>query len=418
MMRFVYDPTRLDDAGSGGATGVSDGDTRVDDGVVFEGAELLPPVFHEDGSVTVDARIARPGIYVYRNPDGSTRRELVTSEVLAQPDDLATLRRVAVTLRHPAERAVSAQNAEDVIVGDVGETVTVEPDGGIRAQLRVRFPAAIEALRRGVREISPGYGVGGRYDPTPGIDPVHGAYDARQLGRTYNHVAIVDRARGGAGCHARVDHTDSESPVNPILAMLCAALGIPVTDGMTDQMAGKACNDSIGKMKADAASAAEGKAAAEKVAGEAQAVATDAKAKCDATEALLAYDGVRAPAKDSKPEADRLDALDRYADAREQLHGIAASHGIEAKELKGKSLAEARRMVATKIDPELRADASDEYVVAYLDLKAKDAGERHPYRDAFTRVTDPARTDAADPAGRRAPPVDRAFASRMKSLQA
>ena len=167
--------------------------------------ELLSAKRLDDGTLLVEGYAARPGVYVYRNADGSERRELVPRSTLI--DFARTLGRNPVTLHHPDRtdgRKVTPDNYSKLSVGDVDGDVVIEDDGYVRVKLAVRRRDAIDAVEGdGTTELSPGYAV--QLDETPGVDDEFGAYDAVQVKRWGNHLALVDNARGGSGCHIRVD---------------------------------------------------------------------------------------------------------------------------------------------------------------------------------------------------------------------
>lgn len=151
---------------------------------------------------------------LYRAADGSTFRELVTLDALRSMG--SGLPRGPVTLGHPPE-FVTPENVGRYGVGDVdGELVIEEaPEQGAYAKVRiaVRKRDAQDAIAAGVHELSPGYDA--EIDPTPGVHPIFGAYDSRQVRRVVNHLAIVDRARGGPTVALRVDSADAEQVPSP-----------------------------------------------------------------------------------------------------------------------------------------------------------------------------------------------------------
>ena len=392
----------------------------------FDVGELRPPTRRPDGSLLAEGFVARPGIYVYQGANGEKRRELVPASTLADPAALATLRRVGVTLNHPPDRKVTPENSAAVLVGDVGTDVSVNADGYLRADLAVRRADAVQAIDQGVRQLSPGYFA--TIDETPGVDPEFGAYDAVQTSREYNHVAIVPNARGGVGCELRADdaghvdltftrtRTDGAS-MNPMIAAILASFGIKAPEGLTDETALAMILGARQAMESKVQEATGAMDAATAEAAKQTAASTEMGQKVDALTKLLAYDGVTPP--DEKTKA-RLDAMDAYADARAELLGLAGKHGVDAKDIKGKSLSEMRRVIVTKIDASVKTDASDEYLRAYLDHAAKSAkatDAAHPYREV-SPDTKP-RTDGSDHndrAERVTVHDDPAYASRLRGL--
>lgn len=171
-------------------------------------ALLRAPFRQADGSLRADVQIAEPGIYLY-----GTRRELVPRATLADPAALDTLKLRPVTLEHPDPTKYPQMVTPDTVqvlgVGTVGEDVALD-DGRPRFSVVINRRDAldwIEARRRAGQpvEVSPGYFV--EVDDTPGVDPEFGPYDAVQVRRDYNHLALTEAGRGGPTARARVDST-------------------------------------------------------------------------------------------------------------------------------------------------------------------------------------------------------------------
>ena len=91
--------------------------------------DLAKPVQGPGGSWLVTGIAARAGIYLYLNADGTTRRELVDEECLANPaNGIATLGRAPLTLQHPTV-LVDADNFDEYGVGDVDSQIYVAEGG-------------------------------------------------------------------------------------------------------------------------------------------------------------------------------------------------------------------------------------------------------------------------------------------------
>ena len=225
---------RLDDA-SGAPSG--DADTVVREWRQDTGAALLrPPVRQADGSLRLDAQIAEPGIYLYPNPDGTMRRELVSRRLLSDLASLETLKLRAITLEHPDPARypdlVTPDNVATLSVGTTGQEVEIQ-DGRPVFHGVVNARRALDWIERRQAaglpiEVSPGYFVtmAGR----GGVDPEFGPFDDEQIGRDYNHLALTERGRGGPTARARVDSTgfrlDSNPPTSdPTMLEALIALG-------------------------------------------------------------------------------------------------------------------------------------------------------------------------------------------------
>lgn len=310
----------------------------------FDRGELLPPTVREDGTLLLSGRVAKPGILVYRDARGGTRRELVLAEDLHKADSLGTLGRAPVTLEHPATE-VTPDNVGQVGVGDVDGEVFVEEAGFVTVHLAVRRRDAIDAIRAGKVELSPGYRV--TIDETPGVHPVFGRYDAIQRDRRYNHLAIVDRARGGESVRLRVDGAAYQVPdegapeMNPRLLTLLAALDVARTDSEDLDLtkAGERV-DALLKANVDLSQLqedfAEMKAQLDAMTGERDAL----KAQLDAMHA---------------EEQAKADAADRA-----RLDGYRETLGIEAAE--DEANAALLRRIALHFDGEIAEDASEDYL--------------------------------------------------------
>jgi hypothetical protein len=209
------------------------------------GEMLRRPKLTDQGFLRVDGYAARAGIYEYRNDDGTTRYELRPLEEVSSPESLASYEGASATLEHPAEE-VTADNVRRYEVGAVlgpgrmdGNRVAIS---GI-----VKDAKAIKAARAGKIELSPGYRI--RIDATSGFDRRYttpsnplGRYDVIQRDIRINHLAIVDRARGGSEMRLRMDAAEhradasrmtTETDGHQHLIDLCDWQGMPMTGGTT-----------------------------------------------------------------------------------------------------------------------------------------------------------------------------------------
>jgi hypothetical protein len=366
---------------------------RFDRGVMLRAPEVRP-----DGALLVTGIAAREGVLIYRDAAGGERRELVTADTLTS--SAPTLGRAPVTLLHPRED-VSPKNAKELVVGDVDGRVVFD-NGYVSVTMAVRRDDAIAAIRGGVRELSPGYRV--RLDATPGVHPVHGRYDAVQVAREVNHLAIVPQARGGSDVRLRADSGDAvlvttierrdagnssgARPqgvrMNPGIAALVAALSLSQRFD-NDDAALAACTAELNRRK-DADAEHQRKLDA------AHAERDTQKARADTAEARVA--ALEAA------EATRADAAERT-----ELDGLARELGVDPAQ--HADAAGLRRAIASKhLGSEVKADASDDYVRALADLAKANQGERDDGREAGRAAwqggpppAPPARTDAA-PSGR------------------
>jgi hypothetical protein len=303
---------------------------------------------------------------VYRRPDGTTFRELVTLDALRSMG--SGLPRGPVTLGHPPD-FVTPENAQRYAVGDVDGELVIEEDGeqGAYAKVRiaVRQRPALDAIRAGRHQLSPGYDA--EIDPTPGVHPIFGAFDSKQVGRTVNHLAIVDTARGGPTVALRTDSADAEqvsslpgvtmdpAALDELVKQLVAALKPEVAAAVVEAM------KPLLKIET-----AEGEGAASDPAA--------MKAELDACKAdLAAANGKLAAAEEKK------------------VDGLAARHGVKFDATD--KLHQKRVKLAAKIVPSI-TDAADSRIdgaIAALEVFRADARDsRYDGQPA-----DPNRTDGA-----------------------
>ena len=148
------------------------------------------------GGLRIPANLTRTGVFPYRQPDGTVRRELRTPDEVFKEDSLRTLRSAPVTDLHPKEM-LRPRNWRELAVGHVGEDV--KRDGEfVASDLMIQDENAIRLVESGDRkELSCAYTC--RLDMTPGTTDAGERYDAIQRHIRYNHVAIGPGGWGRAG---------------------------------------------------------------------------------------------------------------------------------------------------------------------------------------------------------------------------
>lgn len=175
--------------------------------------EMAEMVHGEDGSIRGRARVTRTGVFVYRNPDGTLRRELRHPEDVFARDSLDSMKMIPITILHPTsnEGLVTPQTHRSLSVGFTGENVGVD---GKFVDIPVTIPIqdGIDAVNNdGLQELSLGYTF--ERDDQPGTFDGEN-YDYRQRNIRYNHLALVKRGRAGA--EVRLNMDDGTEVVNEI----------------------------------------------------------------------------------------------------------------------------------------------------------------------------------------------------------
>lgn len=172
----------------------------------FDAVTIRKPERTAQGFLRADAVLTRPGVFVYRNPDGSSRREYRPPEEVFRADALASFEDAPITVDHP-KGLVTKENARAVTVGLVKESPRRDGDVLI-ARVLITDAAAILDVESGKREqVSCGYEVD--YDPTPGVTPDGERYDGTQRNIRGNHLALVTVGRAGPEAKIRLDAGDA-----------------------------------------------------------------------------------------------------------------------------------------------------------------------------------------------------------------
>lgn len=168
-----------------------------------------------DGSIKVQGQLTHPGVFSYRNPDGTERKEYRPADEVFKKAALDTFAGAPITINHPrtadGQRLVTAQSWKDVAIGHLGENVR-EDAGHVVADLYVRDASAVARIDNGdLRHISCGYEVD--FDSTPGVTTEGQRYDGVQRNIRSNHVALLPNGvapRGGDQCVLRLDSNGDE----------------------------------------------------------------------------------------------------------------------------------------------------------------------------------------------------------------
>jgi hypothetical protein len=175
---------------------------RYDKGVV-QGETTIT----DEGYIKARSIVTRCGVFLYKNADGTVRKELRHPDDVLLPESLETIKMIPVVNGHPPERLVTADNAKRLAVGYTGETVDIE-NPYIVANILVTDKDAVDEIRdKRKNELSLGYTT----DLIPDSGMYFGEpYEFRQTNIRYNHLALVDQARAGPQARIALDGEDAE----------------------------------------------------------------------------------------------------------------------------------------------------------------------------------------------------------------
>lgn len=172
----------------------------------FDVAVMSSRTITDEGFLVAPGILARTGVQPYRARelgldkmgfDGDKLiRLLRPAEEVFAPDSMASFNNKPITIGHPKGQLVTADNWEELAVGDVYGVE--KKDQNMGAMLMVRSKKAVKAVQSGKTALSNGYTFD--LDMTPGVTTDGQSYDGIQRNIRGNHVAIVDVARGGPAC--------------------------------------------------------------------------------------------------------------------------------------------------------------------------------------------------------------------------
>ena len=312
-----------------------------------QASPLSKPVRLPNGFVRAEGYLTRWGIFVRRDAQGKTVRELRPPEEVMHADSLASFGLMPVTNEHPGEM-LTADNAKQYAVGSVSESVVPEGDK-VRAVLMITDASAIEALDAGKSELSCGYTADvvqetGVWQGQP--------YDAIQRNIRGNHVALVYAGRAGPACSIRMDAAGAaqEIPMGDVMIELGGSqYSVPadLAAELAKMLEGKGLKPVMGDAKPEAAQAANAEMAA---------VKADAQRKIDTLQAKL--DGLQ-----SATTAKTL----RETIAREVREDIAVTEMAKRFDVAvsdADSVEAKQRKVIAKIDPSIKLDGQSGVYVA------------------------------------------------------
>lgn len=329
----------------------------------------------DNGWLRVDAYLTRAGVFVYRNMDGTERRELRLHAEVFREDALRSFGLVPVTNDHPPG-LLDATNTAQYAVGSVGEAVRRDGDM-VRAQMLITDAKAVAALEAGKSAVSCGYEC--ELEMTPGTHNGE-RYDAIQRNIRGNHVALVSTARAGA--EARV-HMDSALPGDAVMLTSISTqesktMKMIRIDGVDYEVSEQALQ-AFQKAQADASARFD---VAKKDNADLVAKLESASAKLDsANEKLAKTEQALKLAEDPAKLSAAINArVALVSEARKHLGNEAKLDGLSDKDIKA--------AVVEKLIGKSVAAKSETYISERYDEAVEDAAKRNPALENVRRAVD------------------------------
>ena len=161
--------------------------------------------FTKSGLLRVKGAIARAGEMEYVTNDGEVYYQYVPPDTLFDSEHLESIAGLPVTLNHP-EELVIPENYSQYAIGSVGDRVTANLNKGlVEVIFTVGVAKAIKAVtQEGINQLSMGYWA----ELTPHPSKPKTFIQTKRVG---NHIAIVDKARGGEQLKLNLDSYNIET---------------------------------------------------------------------------------------------------------------------------------------------------------------------------------------------------------------
>ena len=166
--------------------------TRLDS-IRLDGSFFTPEGFFIDAP-----KVTRTGIFEYKNPDGSTRRELRLPEHVFDESSLETYEGKPVIITHGAGRADKGNIADEI----VGTMISKGYKDGDSVRVKTVIHDIDSVKKSGLRELSLGYDLDLIEKPGNWRGQ---SYDAIQTNIVVNHLALVRDARAGEQARLNLD---------------------------------------------------------------------------------------------------------------------------------------------------------------------------------------------------------------------
>lgn len=320
------------------------------------------------GGARIPATVARTGIQIYRNQDGTEVREYRPPEEVFAPASLQTFANAAVTVGHPSV-PVTAANWANLAVGHVSEApperADHEGEAFVAVPLVLSEGAAIAKADAGdLSEVSVGYAVD--IDETPGVTPAGERYDRVQRNIRVNHVALGRSGFARAGRNATL-RLDGNQTTGEHIPMKIRFDGVEYDKGSDAHIRALENAGARASLRADELEAENG----------------ELTAKLDSANEAAKKAAEIAPAA--------IDAAIAFRDDARKLVG--ADYDFA-----GKSDDTVRREALGKVAPQLNLDGkADAFVAAAYEIKLQDADTTdHAARADSSDKPAPARFDSQE----------------------
>lgn len=215
----------------------------------FDGYMLVgEAVVDSDGFLRDSPIVARTGIYIYTNPDGTVRREYRPPDEVFNQDSLASFVGKPITVDHPKGGKVNSKTARKLAIGAILSTGYMKDSTNVSCDVVIHTPEAIGSRR----ELSLGYRVD--LEEVQGVTPDGEPYDAIQHNIRVNHLAVVQKARAGYKARLNMDGDECIESEEPIMSKIkIDSTEFEVDQAVASHIASLSAKCDAAEAKADAA---------------------------------------------------------------------------------------------------------------------------------------------------------------------
>lgn len=162
--------------------------------------------YTEEGYLVDHPIVTTCGIFEYKNPDGTTRRELRLPEYVFEEKSLESYKGKPIIITHDAGE-VDKNNVHQEQIGTIMSAGYRDGDN-VRCEIIIHDTNALQ--RCGLKELSLGYSLD--TDDTPGVWKGE-KYDCIQKNIEINHLALVGEARAGESARLNIDSKDDDTKI-------------------------------------------------------------------------------------------------------------------------------------------------------------------------------------------------------------
>ncbi len=162
--------------------------------------------YTEEGYLVDHPVVTTCGIFEYKNPDGTTRRELRLPEYVFEEKSLESYKGKPIIITHDAGE-VDKNNVHQEQIGTIMSAGYRDGDN-VRCEIIIHDTNALQ--RCGLKELSLGYSL--ETDDTPGVWKGE-KYDCIQKNIEINHLALVGEARAGESARLNIDGKEDDTKI-------------------------------------------------------------------------------------------------------------------------------------------------------------------------------------------------------------